>query len=915
MDPSQQEPLSAVPPHVVNGTSTTQTRDQRERDNLYASIQSSASARQPIELARPDGVYSKPQTHKTDLVRGKAHMVNGLEEHARDPRDEASPPTPLATSRPQSPFTQHPTIDFDGLSWPSLGTRERKEATDEQKEERLQKLSGAVRTILECLGEDPDREGLRETPERYAKAMLFFTKGYEEDLFNIVNRAVFHEDHDELVIVKDIEVFSLCEHHLVPFMGKMHIGYIPNRRVLGLSKLARIAEMFARRLQVQERLTKQVALALSEVLQPQGVAVVMESSHLCMVMRGVEKTGSRPPAASLPGQAKSKGKRQASNSPLVDSSSPGLRRKRTKPNLKISPAEANSPFSPAECSAANKSPKTSETASAPEKASFGLGINGLSADAASTLLPPTANSSSRASPINPRGPLSALASSFGQLFGDAAHGGKKDDAQVADCSETGSVKKEDIDDASDVKMSGMEEDPYDEIMASLETAEPDKPLEDLDIGSPTPPSSPVLRAQDMPPNLQGRRRPQQQRMVFSMGEAIMSQNDILLNVCNFMGLRDFVNFYCVSKRFYVLVNSHYSTHMKQLTRNFAPLASTIFPYQLYRRACIRDPMLRTRPAHRGDAPSTYINPVLDGATQTLTATEWPLAPSTDINVPAAPPPEVVRTVPGLRWVLMCAYREAIVHDMLLCLAREGHRFPGLIDGAVLKVWALLDQPFNGTRLAVVHDARLWTNRDLFLALMFFIKLDMRFADPLLGSGECVLRRLLLGQRSLVVLWEALRGRAARTRAELLHMLVRWDTTVRPDVLDAIGTRKTKRGTERPFVDSVFGVRTDEVGALCREGWRQGGALLLRPDQLVLRETARRQLNMHRCFLDFMLWGHIDWTWLRNIPSPDLDELAVRDAKRRAGEYTAGPGGDDGERKISSGSFRDMARASKVSSDE
>ncbi|KAI5841499.1 hypothetical protein DFP73DRAFT_126693 [Morchella snyderi] len=210
------------------------------------------------------------------------------------PKHDIAPPrltalTPV-TSRPGSPYTQQPPVDYDGLSWPSVGAKKRLEATPEEKAERLEKLSGAIRTLLECIGEDPTREGLLETPTRYAKAMLHFTKGYEENLHTIINNAVFTEDHDELVIVKDIEIFSMCEHHLVPFTGRMHIGYIPSRKVLGLSKFARIAEMFARRLQLQERLTKQVAMAVEEILKPQGVAVVMESSHLCMVMRGVEKT-------------------------------------------------------------------------------------------------------------------------------------------------------------------------------------------------------------------------------------------------------------------------------------------------------------------------------------------------------------------------------------------------------------------------------------------------------------------------------------------------------------------------------------------------------------------------------------------------------------------------------------------------
>ncbi|ANZ73682.1 BA75_01490T0 [Komagataella pastoris] len=198
--------------------------------------------------------------------------------------------TPLNT-RPASPYTLNPPIDNDGLSWPSVGARARLEATPEEAEAREKRIASAVKTILTELGEDVEREGLLETPERYARAMLFFTKGYEDNIKDVIKRAVFEEDHDEMVIVKDIDVYSLCEHHLVPFFGKVHIGYIPNKKVLGLSKLARLAEMYSRRFQVQERLTKQIAMAVYEILKPRGVAVVMEATHMCMVSRGVQKVG------------------------------------------------------------------------------------------------------------------------------------------------------------------------------------------------------------------------------------------------------------------------------------------------------------------------------------------------------------------------------------------------------------------------------------------------------------------------------------------------------------------------------------------------------------------------------------------------------------------------------------------------
>jgi GTP cyclohydrolase I len=150
-------------------------------------------------------------------------------------------------------------------------------------------IARRMREILAEIGEDPSREGLQRTPARFEKALKFLTSGYDTDVHEIVNGALFDVKYDEMVIVKDIEFFSLCEHHLLPFFGKAHVAYLPNEKVVGLSKIPRIVDMFARRLQVQERLTQQVAETLQEILNPRGVAVIMEAQHFCMMMRGVEK--------------------------------------------------------------------------------------------------------------------------------------------------------------------------------------------------------------------------------------------------------------------------------------------------------------------------------------------------------------------------------------------------------------------------------------------------------------------------------------------------------------------------------------------------------------------------------------------------------------------------------------------------
>jgi GTP cyclohydrolase I len=162
-------------------------------------------------------------------------------------------------------------------------------------------IEGAMRTILREVDEDPTREGLLKTPERVAKSLRFLTRGYHQNIDKLLNGALFHVAYDEMVIVKDIEVFSLCEHHMLPFFGRCHVAYVPTDRIIGLSKIPRLVDAFARRLQVQERLTTQIAETIMEKINPQGVGVVIEARHLCMIMRGVEKQNSIAVTSSMLG--------------------------------------------------------------------------------------------------------------------------------------------------------------------------------------------------------------------------------------------------------------------------------------------------------------------------------------------------------------------------------------------------------------------------------------------------------------------------------------------------------------------------------------------------------------------------------------------------------------------------------------
>ena len=256
-----------------------------------------------------------PRPLSTVPVRSNQHPFNHpslstLPELTHD--ENTLPPQPLyrpltpPSSGTASPALRPRIVDYDGLCAPSLGTRQRLSEPASDALARSQRIEDAAHPLLDAIGEDPTRQGLHGTPARFARSLLESTRGYQQSLPEIVNDAVFEEESNDMVLVRDIELSSMCEHHLLPFVGKLHIGYIPNGKVLGLSKFARIAEMFARRLQIQERLTKQIADAVQDVLRPQGLAVVMEMVHCCMTCRGVEQGGSKTVTSSMQGMMRSR---------------------------------------------------------------------------------------------------------------------------------------------------------------------------------------------------------------------------------------------------------------------------------------------------------------------------------------------------------------------------------------------------------------------------------------------------------------------------------------------------------------------------------------------------------------------------------------------------------------------------------
>lgn len=316
---------------------------------------------------------------------------------------------------------------------------------------------------------------------------------------------------------------------------------------------------------------------------------------------------------------------------------------------------------------------------------------------------------------------------------------------------------------------------------------------------------------------------------FNIFTALLENNDLLLEVSSRLDIKSFIDLYAMSKDYHYLLNSHYTTYMKHYSLKRCPESAAIFRWTCYKSLCIVDPCLR----------------------------------------PASLQSDRPRDIPSLRWLQMVLYREHVVSEILTLLALESHRVPRATSATIKKIWFILDMPTNGARIGYIQEQNCWGNRDLLLATMFFIKLDMRFSDPVDGNGECALRRLCLTQKSLTVLWKTLRGEMLTSRLELMQMIVR--TIPRED--EDLDPRFAE--------DTVMGIAAKEIGALGKEGWGKGNDPMLRPDELVMMEGFRRRLNLQKYYVACMLWGYVDPRTGQNIPTPTLNEAQHKGDKIRA----------------------------------
>lgn len=296
---------------------------------------------------------------------------------------------------------------------------------------------------------------------------------------------------------------------------------------------------------------------------------------------------------------------------------------------------------------------------------------------------------------------------------------------------------------------------------------------------------------------------------FNIFTALTDHPELVFELAKCLPVEDLISLYAISKDFHFMVNGHFTTIVLSQSIDKARESSEIFHYKCYKNLCIIDPAARAN----------------------------------------AEAPERLRCVPSFRWLRFILHRESVVDELIACLAAEGHRFPKRARSVLKKIWFTMDLGDNARRIGLIHNATFWTNKDLFVATMFFIKLDMHFTDPIDGNGEMSLRKLLVAQRSLSTLLAVVKREDVVNELELLQMYVRWKYQPAPE----------HRGM------SILGVAPEQIGKGHLEGWGLGTKRLLPPDELVMRESVRRRLDFHKRYMDMMVWGYINNKTLEDIP--------------------------------------------------